>query len=138
MDTDVVKFRLFHGTAKERAEIIANSGFSFIPRQKSMVCPPLSYGDGVYFFQDEKFASDHALEYFRHEGYVVQVSVTVQSERVRKFSWYELNEYGSAKVNRIAVESNLQVIDATRDQGIVIVRPESLNLIEVVGMRPVS
>lgn len=121
----MISLTLFHGTSISRATEIEVSGFQF---RKGRT---LSFGDGIYFYRNFQRAQDFAEQEYKTGSCVIEVEVLVPSEKIRTFSFPELENFPS-HFNKCAFEENLYVIDASRDDGIYIVRPEALHVIRII------
>jgi hypothetical protein len=119
---------LYHGTSHLRARSIKTSGF----QQKA--AKYLSYGEGAYFYRDFHGARAFADLEYKAEGCVIEVRVVVPKLRIRVFPYLELQN-GPRYFNETATAENLLVIDASRDDGIMVVRPEAFSLIGVVNVQ---
>jgi hypothetical protein len=120
--------KLFHGTSAAIAQELKKSGFGYTKT------PALSFGDGCYFYDDADEAERFALEKHEGEAVVVVVELAAKSDRIKKMYRYELDE-GGHKINQRAESAQSQVIDASTDDGIFVVRPISLSLIKILEIR---
>lgn len=120
-----VALTLYHGTSAALADSIEVSGF----QQRNVKF--LSFGDGAYFYREISMAKSFAEQEFKANACVLEIEISVPKEKIRAFPYLELDNFPSY-FNKVAIDEGLYVIDASKDDGIFVVRPEALHLIRVV------
>lgn len=118
---------LFHGTSSVIAQDIKSDGFVYFKPQS-----PSAFGPGFYFYSSLEKATVFAKDKWKDDYCVIEVTVKVNDNQIRKFKRFELENEGVPYIERKALEEGFLVVDATCDDGIVLVRPNASHLIQII------